>query len=250
MFEAKTTLPGPVRKFEPGKVCEIVIARAGRTVARRVPLDDRSRRTGVAHWRFEVPEPDPASDAAVSRLFEAAGTGTTDCCWIPTSRCGQSPTARGRRRRRVTPSSTPTWSTSAPWCCWLEATRPADAASPGSAAAAAHDFGRFAAPVAGHALIASEPGTDAASIDAPMLTARICAPARPSEFRGRDPYLPPDPVRVQDSRTCTSVPTQRRHARRSHGPVSRSGAVSTIFTEQPCPTASAPTAGDDFLLGQ
>jgi prevent-host-death family protein len=77
MLEAKTSLPELVRQVESGAQREIVIARAGRPAARLVPLAqpqaDRSRRIGVARGRFEVPEPEPALDAAVEDLFETGG---------------------------------------------------------------------------------------------------------------------------------------------------------------------------------
>lgn len=75
--EAKTSLSELVRQVESGAESAIIIARSGRPAARLVPLApvavDRSRRIGVAKGRFEAPEPDPALDAEVRRLFEGSG---------------------------------------------------------------------------------------------------------------------------------------------------------------------------------
>lgn len=77
MLEAKTSLSELVRKVESGECSEVVIARNGHPAARLVRVErakaDRRRRIGVAKGRFEVPEPDPATDEAVRSLFEGSG---------------------------------------------------------------------------------------------------------------------------------------------------------------------------------
>lgn len=72
VFEAKSTLSRLVEAVESGAVPEIVIARNGKPAARIVPIAPQpaGQRIGVAKGRFRIPDPDPAEDAAIRRLFE------------------------------------------------------------------------------------------------------------------------------------------------------------------------------------
>jgi len=75
MLEAKTHLSRLVKAVERGEVEEIVLARAGRPIARIVPLaaSPSARRIGVAKERFEVPDDIDASNEAIAHLFGGAG---------------------------------------------------------------------------------------------------------------------------------------------------------------------------------
>jgi prevent-host-death family protein len=71
MLEAKSNLSRLVEAVETGAEEEIVIARNGRPAARLVPIMSAKagKRIGVAKGKFAAPEPDPALDAAIEKLF-------------------------------------------------------------------------------------------------------------------------------------------------------------------------------------
>lgn len=73
--EAKTTLSRLIEDVEQGRTPEVVIARAGRPVAKLVPIDaaPAGKRIGVAKGKFSVPDNIDAHNAEVARLLEGKG---------------------------------------------------------------------------------------------------------------------------------------------------------------------------------
>lgn len=71
MLDAKSNLSRLVEAVESGQETEIIIARNGRPAARLVPIETRhaGQRIGVAKGKFTAPEPDPALDMAIEKLF-------------------------------------------------------------------------------------------------------------------------------------------------------------------------------------
>jgi antitoxin (DNA-binding transcriptional repressor) of toxin-antitoxin stability system len=78
MLEAKSTLSRLVQAVEEGREAEVVIARNGRPVARRVPIEKATaaHRLGVAKGRFEVPASIDVHQAEVVDLFLGASGGS------------------------------------------------------------------------------------------------------------------------------------------------------------------------------
>lgn len=74
VFEAKSTLSKLLADLESKVVPEVVIARAGKPVARLVPLatDLPAARVGLAAGAFIVPEDIDTDNAEVARLFFGA----------------------------------------------------------------------------------------------------------------------------------------------------------------------------------
>lgn len=77
--EAKTTLSRLVAAIEQGQEREIVIARAGRPVAKLVPIDTASagKRIGVAKGKFIVPDSIHAAARLILSESPAAQSGAT-----------------------------------------------------------------------------------------------------------------------------------------------------------------------------
>jgi prevent-host-death family protein len=71
MLDAKSNLSRLVEAVESGREKEIIIARNGRPAARLVPIETQhaGQRIGIAKGKFIAPEPDPALDAAIEKLF-------------------------------------------------------------------------------------------------------------------------------------------------------------------------------------
>ena len=74
MLEAKSNLSRLVEAVESGREKEIIIARNGRPAARLVPIAAKSggMRLGVAKGKFVAPDPDPALDAEIAKLFTSS----------------------------------------------------------------------------------------------------------------------------------------------------------------------------------
>ena len=73
VLEAKTHLSRLIDDVESGREPEIIIARNGKPAVRIAPLEQPRRgvRTGSAKGRWKMPDPDPAFDEEIARLFYA-----------------------------------------------------------------------------------------------------------------------------------------------------------------------------------
>jgi antitoxin (DNA-binding transcriptional repressor) of toxin-antitoxin stability system len=74
IHEAKTHLSRLVEAIETGQETEIVLARAGRAVARIVPLAraPAEQRVGLARGRFEVPDDIDGANSEIEALLIGA----------------------------------------------------------------------------------------------------------------------------------------------------------------------------------
>ncbi len=70
VLNAKTHLSRLIGDVESGREAEIIIARNGKPAAKLVPVTERRGvRLGLAKGQFEAPEPDPAFDEEIAKLF-------------------------------------------------------------------------------------------------------------------------------------------------------------------------------------
>lgn len=70
LFDAKTHLSRLIDQIASGAETEIIISRNGKPVACLMPIPrDSSRRVGLAHGEFEIPDDIDQANAEVAALF-------------------------------------------------------------------------------------------------------------------------------------------------------------------------------------
>jgi prevent-host-death family protein len=85
IHDAKTNLSKLVEQIETGSRSEVVIARAGKPVARLVPIPRMAIRLGVADGKFSIPADIDTLNPLIEKLF------------MPTGRRRRTSKARSRR---------------------------------------------------------------------------------------------------------------------------------------------------------
>lgn len=74
IHDAKTNLSKLVEQIEAGSRSEVVIARAGKPVARLVPIAKPQIRIGVADGTFEIPDDIDRLNPLIEQLFMPSGS--------------------------------------------------------------------------------------------------------------------------------------------------------------------------------
>jgi len=69
IHEAKTNLSKLVEQIETGSRSEVVIARAGKPVARLVPIAKPAIKLGVAEGAFDIPDDIDRLNPAIAEMF-------------------------------------------------------------------------------------------------------------------------------------------------------------------------------------
>jgi prevent-host-death family protein len=69
MRNAKATFSKLVRQIECGSIQEIVLTRAGRPVARLVPIAKPAIKLGVADGAFDIPDDIDATNPEIEAMF-------------------------------------------------------------------------------------------------------------------------------------------------------------------------------------
>jgi prevent-host-death family protein len=73
IHDAKTNLSKLVEQIETGSRSEVVIARAGKPVARLVPVQRPAIRLGVADGKFSIPTDIDALNPLIEKMFMPTG---------------------------------------------------------------------------------------------------------------------------------------------------------------------------------
>jgi len=69
MRDAKANLSKLVRQIESGSTHEIILTRAGKPVARLVPLSKAPVKLGVADGKFHIPDDIDVANPEIERMF-------------------------------------------------------------------------------------------------------------------------------------------------------------------------------------
>ena len=75
IHDAKTNLSKLVEQIETGSRSEVVIARAGKPVARLVPIAKSAIRLGVADGAFDIPDDIDHLNPLIEDMFVPSGDG-------------------------------------------------------------------------------------------------------------------------------------------------------------------------------